>query len=123
MLRPNRGEETHEVVHPSAAHESESNRKSAAYVSAEVGIDVMKESSDVFVPPTYSASRRVGPLTTKRPFAKRRMVTGGVKKRRIVDGAKILFDIMKESADLFPPLGSALDGVNALIKNYEVLVE
>ena len=120
MLRTNRGEETHEVVHPSAAHESESNRKSTAYASAEVDIDVMKESSDVFVPPMDSASRRVGPLTTRRPFAKSRMITDGIKKKRI---AKILLDIAKESAVWFSPLGSALGGVGALVKHYEVLVE
>ena len=36
---------------------------------------------------------------------------------------KILLDVAKESADWFPPLKSALGGVNALIKHYEVLVE
>jgi hypothetical protein len=45
-------------------------------------------------------------------------------KRQIVaDGAKILLDIAKGSADWFPPLKSALGGVNALIRHYEVLVE
>ena len=39
-----------------------------------------------------------------------------------MDCAKILLDIAKESADWFPPLKSALGGVNALIKHYEVLV-
>ena len=123
MLRTNRGEKPHEVVHASAAHESESDRKSTAYASAEVDVDIMEESSNVFVPPTYSASRRVGPLTRKRPSAKTQMVTGGVKKQRIADGAMILLDIAKEFADWFPPLKSALGGVSALIKHYEVLVQ
>ena len=45
------------------------------------------------------------------------------KKQRIVDCAKTLLDIAKESADWFPPLKSALGGVSALIKHYEVLVK
>ena len=45
------------------------------------------------------------------------------KKQRVVDGAKILLDVAKESADWFPPLKSALGGVNALIKHYEVLIK
>jgi len=45
------------------------------------------------------------------------------KKQRVVDGAKILLDVAKESADWFPPLKSALGGVNALIKYYEVLIK
>ena len=36
---------------------------------------------------------------------------------------KTLLDVAKESADWFPPLKSALGGVSALIKHYEVLVE
>ena len=44
------------------------------------------------------------------------------KKQRIADGAKILLDIAKESSDWFPPLKSALGGVGALIKHYEVTV-
>jgi len=44
------------------------------------------------------------------------------KRQRVIDAAKILLDIAKESADWFPPLKSALGGVNALIKHYEVLV-
>ena len=43
------------------------------------------------------------------------------KKQRVVDVAKILLDVAKESADWFPPLKSALGGVTALIKHYEVL--
>ena len=43
------------------------------------------------------------------------------KKQRVVDSVKILLDIAKESADWFPPIKSALGGVNALIKHYEVL--
>ena len=45
------------------------------------------------------------------------------KRQRVVDGVKILLDIAKESSDWFPPLKSALDGVSALIKHYEVSVE
>jgi len=44
------------------------------------------------------------------------------KKQRVADGVKILLDVAKESADWFPPLKSALGGVNALIKHYEVLI-
>ena len=40
--------------------------------------------------------------------------------QRTVDCAKILLDIAAESSDWFPPLKSALGGVNALIKHYEV---
>jgi hypothetical protein len=42
-------------------------------------------------------------------------------KRKVADCAKILLDIAKESADWFPPLKSALGGVNAVIRHYEVL--
>ena len=45
------------------------------------------------------------------------------KRQRAADVAKILLDVANESADWFPPLKSALGGVNALIKHYEVLVE
>jgi len=45
------------------------------------------------------------------------------KGQRVADGAKILLDVAKESADWFPPLKSALGGVNALIKHYEVFVK
>ena len=45
------------------------------------------------------------------------------KRQRVADGAKILLDIAKESSDWFPPLKSALCGVNALIKHYEVSVQ
>jgi len=45
------------------------------------------------------------------------------KRQRVADGAKILLDVAKESADWFPPLKSALGGVNALIKHYEVFVD
>jgi len=45
------------------------------------------------------------------------------KRQRVVDAAKILLDVAKESSDWFPPLKSALGGVSALIKHYEVLVE
>ena len=36
------------------------------------------------------------------------------KRQRVVDAAKILLDIAKESSDWFPPLKSALGGVSAL---------
>ena len=42
------------------------------------------------------------------------------KLKRFTEGTKILLDIAKESADWFAPLKSALGGVNALIKHYEV---
>jgi hypothetical protein len=45
------------------------------------------------------------------------------KRQRVVDCMKILLDIAKESSDWFGPLKSALGGVNALIKHYEVFVE
>ena len=45
------------------------------------------------------------------------------KRQRVVDSAKILLDIAKESSDWFPPLKSALGGMSALVKHYEVLVE
>jgi hypothetical protein len=44
------------------------------------------------------------------------------KKQRAADCGKILLDVAKESADWFPPLKSALGGVGALIKHYEVSV-
>ena len=45
------------------------------------------------------------------------------KRHRVVDSLMILLDVAKESSDWFPPLKSALGGVNALIKHYEVPVE
>ena len=57
--------------------------------------------------------RGAGPLIARDPPAKI---------QRAADGAKILLDVAKESADWFPPLKSALGGVSALIKHYEVLV-
>ena len=45
------------------------------------------------------------------------------KKKRFTEGTKILLDIAKESADWFSPLKSALGGMTALIKHYEVLVK
>ena len=44
------------------------------------------------------------------------------KKQRVTDGTKILLNVVKDSADWFPPLKSALSGVSALIKHYEVFV-
>ena len=43
------------------------------------------------------------------------------KKSRTADCVKVLLDVAKESSDWFPPLKSALGGVSALIKHYEVL--
>jgi len=40
--------------------------------------------------------------------------------QRGVNGVKILLDIAKESSDCFPPLKSALGGISAVIKHYEV---
>ena len=54
------------------------------------------------------------PLTTRTLLAK---------KTRVLDCTKILLDIAKESSDWFPPLKSALGGVCALVKHYEVIVE
>jgi len=45
------------------------------------------------------------------------------KRHRTADSIKILLDVAKESSDWFPPLKSALGGVSALIKHYEVFVE
>jgi len=45
------------------------------------------------------------------------------KRKKTTDCVKVLLDVAKESSDWFPPLKSALGGVNALIKHYEVLVE
>ena len=59
-------------------------------------------------------------LQSGRPFDS---LGSPAKKQRIVDCAKVLLDIAKESADWFPPLKAVLGGVNALIKHYEVLIE
>ena len=53
----------------------------------------------------------ISPLTAQRLPAKR---------QRIADGVKILLDVAKESSSWLSPLESALGGVNALIKHYEV---
>ena len=45
------------------------------------------------------------------------------KKQRVADDAKVLLDVAEESANWFPPLKSALGGVSALIKHFEVLVD
>ena len=45
------------------------------------------------------------------------------KKQRFTEGTKILLDIAKESADWCSPLKSALGGLSALIKHYEVSVK
>jgi len=42
------------------------------------------------------------------------------KTTQFIDTVKVLLDIAKESADVFPPLKSCLGGINALIKHYEV---
>ena len=54
----------------------------------------------------------ISPLTTQWLLAK---------KQRVVDTMKILLDVVKESANWSGPLKSALGGVSALIKHYEVL--
>jgi len=59
-------------------------------------------------------------LSSSKPFDRSNLT---VKRRRVADGAKILLDIAKESSDWFAPLKSALGGVCALIKHYEVLVQ
>ena len=59
-------------------------------------------------------------LPSSKPFD-RSILTA--KRQRVVDAAKILLDVAKESSDWFPPLKSALGGVSALIKHYEVLVK
>ena len=61
-----------------------------------------------------STFRAANSLAARRLLAKR---------QRITNCAKILLDISKESSDWFPPLKSALDGVTALTKHYEVFVE
>ena len=63
----------------------------------------------------FNILRGVSPLTTWDLPAKNL--------QRVAGGARILLDVAKESADWFPPLKSALGGVSALIKHYEVLVE
>ena len=45
------------------------------------------------------------------------------KRQRLADLVKMTLDVAKESSDWFPPLKSALGGVTALIKHYEVLVD
>ena len=62
----------------------------------------------------FDTFRVVSVLTAQRLPAKR---------QRIVDGMKIFLDVAKESSSWFPPLESALGGVNALIKHYEVFIE
>jgi len=62
----------------------------------------------------FETSRAVNPFTIWDFLARR---------QKVADGAKILLDVAKESSDWFPPLKSALGGVNALIKHYEVLVK
>ena len=61
-----------------------------------------------------STFRPAGSLAARRLSAKR---------QRIADCTKILLDISKESSDWLPPLKSALGGVTALIKHYEVFVD
>ena len=62
----------------------------------------------------FDTFRVVSVLTAQRLLAKR---------QRIVDGMKTFLDVAKESSSWFPPLESALGGVNALIKHYEVFIE
>lgn len=42
------------------------------------------------------------------------------KRKMIVEAANMLFDVAKESADWFPPLRSALGGMNAVIVHHQV---
>jgi len=58
-----------------------------------------------------------------KPFATLPHDLSAAKKHRTADSIKILLDVAKESSDWFPPLKSALGGVSALIKHYEVFVE
>ena len=62
----------------------------------------------------FETSCAVNPFTTWYFLARR---------QKVADCAKILLDVAKESSDWFPPLKSALGGVNALIKHYEVLAK
>ena len=64
----------------------------------------------------FDALRWVSPLITRTLPAKKNI-------ERVADGTKILLDIAKESSDWFPPLKSALGGVCALVKHYEVIGE
>ena len=64
-------------------------------------------------PCEYTQSRLTGSVPER----------SAAKRTRTADCVKILLDVAKESSDWFPPLKSALGGVNALIKHYEVLVE
>ena len=62
---------------------------------------------------SFNAFGTIGPLTIRWLLAK---------KQRATEGIKILLDVAKESSSWLPPLESALGGVNALIKHYEVFV-
>ena len=42
------------------------------------------------------------------------------KRHRAGDALMILLDVAEESSDWFPPLKSALGGLSALIRHYEV---
>jgi len=60
----------------------------------------------------------------KAMFRKRHLRSmAAAQRKRVVDDAQVLLDVAKESADWFPPLESALGGMGALFKDYEVLVE
>jgi hypothetical protein len=75
-------------------------------------LDVAKESADP------NRCERVRRLPSSQSFD---CLNLPAKRQRVADGVKILLDVAKESADWFPPLKSALGGVGALIKHYEVL--
>jgi len=64
----------------------------------------------------FNALHWASPLITRTLPAKKN-------RERVADGTKILLDIAKESSDWFPPLKSALGGVCALVKHYEVIAE
>jgi len=59
-------------------------------------------------------------LRKRRPTASGEQIRpGSSKKQRLIDAAKVLLDVAKESADAFVPLKSCLGCICALIKHYE----
>ena len=44
-------------------------------------------------------------------------------KQRVAEGMETPLDVMKESADRFPSLKSAISEVNAFLEHYEVSIE
>lgn len=70
-----------------------------------------------------ATSVQIGPGPCMFPNARRyRNLTDPpqAKKQRLIDAARVLLDIAKESSDWFPPLKSCLGGISALIKHYDV---